>query len=297
MIDFKEITSPEIWELFARDFLADVGFKIVSSPDRGADEGKDFIVSETISGLASDHKLLSMVSCKHNAVSDKSVNESDESNILERMKAFGADCFIGVYSTLPSAGLNTRLNRLVERGEIISYKIYDKKLIEKRLLFDFHSMLLQRYFPQSYDNIKPIHCVVDEYVPLPCEVCGADLLKKSITKECSGNVVSVEDRDGVGIIKVYCACKDEKCDSLLEARYNKAKLLTGWCDLQDLLIPGRFLQHVLGVANSIRSGQRVYSDAAWEEQKNILISISQRVLRLTTKRERERFLDLLRSDY
>ncbi len=40
MIDFKEIPTGEIWELFARDFLQERGFYIESMPDRGADAGR-----------------------------------------------------------------------------------------------------------------------------------------------------------------------------------------------------------------------------------------------------------------
>ena len=42
MIDYCEIPSDgEIWELFARDLLEELGFIIESGPDRGADGGKD----------------------------------------------------------------------------------------------------------------------------------------------------------------------------------------------------------------------------------------------------------------
>jgi hypothetical protein len=32
MLDFKEISSGEEWELFARDFLQQIGFYVESSP-------------------------------------------------------------------------------------------------------------------------------------------------------------------------------------------------------------------------------------------------------------------------
>ncbi|MBI4806075.1 MAG: restriction endonuclease [Desulfovibrio sp.] len=297
MIDFKEISSPEVWELFTRDFLADMGFDIVSSPDRGADGGKDFIVSERVVGLASVHRLLTMVSCKHNIFSGKSVKESDEQNILERMKAFRADCFIGMYSTLPSAALNTRLQRLVDSGQIKSFKVYDHRLIEKELIEDSNSKLLLRYFPESYSVIKPIHNIVDEYVPALCEICGEDLLKKSVHNEYSANVVFAYNRDSEIIEKVYCACKGRACDSYLENQLFEKGLMTRWIDLQDLFIPGRFLQHILGVMNEMRDGYDKYTDSAWKEHRDILIAVAQRVLRVTTKRERDRMLTLLQLNF
>ena len=51
MIDFKEIPADgEVWEMFARDFLAETGFQIETPPDRGADGGKDLLVTERLVG-------------------------------------------------------------------------------------------------------------------------------------------------------------------------------------------------------------------------------------------------------
>jgi hypothetical protein len=92
MIDFTEITyDSDDWELFARDFLAEIGFTIESPPDRGPDQGKDMLVLETVSGKLHHYTFRWLVSCKHFATSGKAVNESkDEPNILERMRAFQA---------------------------------------------------------------------------------------------------------------------------------------------------------------------------------------------------------------
>jgi hypothetical protein len=47
-IDFSEVGSWENWELFARDLLIQLGFVIEVGPGRGADQGKDMIVSEQL---------------------------------------------------------------------------------------------------------------------------------------------------------------------------------------------------------------------------------------------------------
>ena len=45
MIDFKEIPyTDDTWELFARDFLTEMGFYVESTPDRGPDQGKDLLI-------------------------------------------------------------------------------------------------------------------------------------------------------------------------------------------------------------------------------------------------------------
>lgn len=65
IIDFKEIPpgnssdgEQDKFELFARDFLKEIlNFTIVSSPNRGADGGKDILCEEIQKGILSQKKL------------------------------------------------------------------------------------------------------------------------------------------------------------------------------------------------------------------------------------------------
>lgn len=91
-----------------------------------------------------------LVSCKHFAHSGNSVKENDEQNILERVRSFSAEGFMGFYSTVPSSGLNTRLYQLRNEGQIKEYRIFDHKLIENYLITEGFSELMLRYFPESY---------------------------------------------------------------------------------------------------------------------------------------------------
>jgi hypothetical protein len=75
---------------FARDFLAETGFQIETPPDRGADGGKDFLVTERLVGKVNTYPFRWLVSCKHFAKSKKSVSEKDEPNIRERLESFRA---------------------------------------------------------------------------------------------------------------------------------------------------------------------------------------------------------------
>jgi HJR/Mrr/RecB family endonuclease len=51
-LDFREIPSAQSgadrdqFELFAREFLVQEGFRIVEGPDRGPDKGRDLIAEE-----------------------------------------------------------------------------------------------------------------------------------------------------------------------------------------------------------------------------------------------------------
>src|SRR5262245_34570582 len=142
MINFKEISDGETWELFARDFLTQLGFFTESSPDRGSDAGKDMLVTEELTGKLGYYRFRWLVSCKHNAISGKAVNEDNEKNILERLESFSADGFIGFYSTVPSSALNSRLKRLRDSGKIKDYRIFDHKSIENHLIQVGYSVLL-----------------------------------------------------------------------------------------------------------------------------------------------------------
>src|SRR5258707_8268035 len=109
LIDFAEIRTGEVWELFAAQYLKEIGFTIESEPGRGSDGGKDLIVTEHLEGYLTKQHFRWLVSYKHFARSGKSVGADDEQNILERVKQFGADGFLGFYSTLASSARVTRL--------------------------------------------------------------------------------------------------------------------------------------------------------------------------------------------
>ena len=93
MIDWTEITDGDAWELFARDFLVAIGYVVEVGPARGADGGRDLLVSEQLKGIASSRKFTWLVSCKHYATSGSSVGPNDESDILDRIKQHKADGF------------------------------------------------------------------------------------------------------------------------------------------------------------------------------------------------------------
>lgn len=296
MIDFSEIKDGETWELFARDFLTELGFFIETSPDRGADAGKDMLASEELGGKLGRYKFRWLVSCKNNATSGKSVNEIDEQNILERIESFEADGFIGIYSTIPSSGLNTRLASLRQNLKIKDFRIFDHKLIENYLIRIGYSTLLIRYFPQSYINVKPLNLIVDEYLPLNCKVCNKDLLKSLFEEEYSGVIVNVENiqdyendavRKPTEITEIYFACKGEH-DRQLESYFFKKNKLTTWTDLSDLVIPLNFIRFIMSHLNQIRTNETVYSEQAFQQLKDLIIAVAQKVLRETTGKEIDR---------
>ncbi len=298
MIDYLEVPEDgEKWEAFARDFLVELGFSIESPPDRGADQGKDLLVVERLTGTLNRYPFRWLVSCKHFAKSSRSVSESDEKNVLERLAAFDANGFIGFYSTVPSAGLNNRLLKLRQQGHVRDYQIFDGHLIENYCLRIGYSRLLVRYFPQSYRLIAPLHVVEDEYLPLNCQSCGKDLLPELFAHEYPSVVSFVQSvtEDGKHHIRdIYWACKG-RCDTALQRRAHQLHdCSTSWEDIADLVIPAWFLRYLLVRTNRIRDEYDVYTDEAYQKEMYFLRAIAQKAMREMTERERERVRTLAR---
>jgi hypothetical protein len=283
--------------LFARDFLSEVGFTIESPPDRGPDQGKDMLVLETLTGNIHHYTFRWLVSCKHFATSRNAVNESkDEPNILERMRAFQAEGFLGFYSTIASSGLNGRLRELRNRGDIRDYQIFDHQLIEDYLMRLGFSRIFTRYFPESAKHVRPLHKVLDQYIPVACDVCGKDLLEALYRENYSGLVAQVKRRDeasGTATVEhMYFACKG-KCDRQMEAEcWAQFHETAPWKDLSDLVIPAEFLRWIMATLNRLRDGAK-YTDNAFEKEKELIMALSQKVFREMTERERNRVRDLV----
>ncbi len=302
MIDFTEISKDgEIWELFARDFLQELGFFVESSPDRGPDGGKDIIVTEDLKGNLGNYKFRWLVSCKHFALSNKSVQEKDETNILERIKDHNADGFIGFYSTLSSSGLNTRLNSLKNRSEIKDYKIFDHKIIENYLVTIGFSKIIMRYLPENYKSVKPLHIISETYVPLECAYCKKDILEALYREDYIGNIIFViiknrSNHSSKYIEDIYCCCKGN-CDKLLdESNYNK-NIVTKHFTISNIAIPNLFLDFILTCLNTTRSDKYIYTNEAFDKLRDIIVAISQKVFREMTSEEQERASQLKKNRF
>lgn len=291
MLDFAEINNGEDWELFARDFLQLEGFFIETNLDRGTDGGKDFLVSETIKGKVGQYKFTWLVSCKHKAVSKRAVSEADEPNILERVKSFNADGFIGIYTTVPSSGLNNRLKQLKENQVLKDYKVFDHKMIENIMLGIGYSTLMARYLPVSYNNVKPLHIIFGKYEALNCDNCGKDLLMEMTRTNFNATIVHVTGENLSHILDIYVAC--QPCDHILQYKFRNEGLNTiKWNSLNDLLNTATFLRYLMATLNNLRNGTDTYDDKAFTKEKGVFLRLAQKVMREMNQIDKERH-DLL----
>lgn len=301
ILNFKEIPeanksngSQDTFELFTREMLDMLGFKILVNPDRGQDGGRDLIVEEKRVGLLDDTKVRWLISCKHKVHSGSSVVNSDEEDIIDRVKSHKCGGFMGVYSTIVSSPLNRKLENIKDQIEV---QIFDNEKIERLLLKnESGKKLIRRFFPKSYqllDNNEPSN-LLDEYVPLKCSCCGKDLLKK----DYGGIIVFVEDikhkKEDVTKTKyvdIYYACKGT-CDDKLQDYYYSLGYSSGWEDISDIIIPYKYLQWVMSIINRIRSGEDIYTDKAFNKLKDFLIAISQMTLKNQSQEDIRRVMQL-----
>ena len=308
IVDFKEIPEAHIasgnqdqFELFCQEFLKFMGMEIISVPDRGADGGKDLLCIEKRKGILGYINFKWLVSCKHKAHTGNAVLPTDEENIWDRVTQHGAQGFMGFYSTILSAGLNTRLNSYKEKIEVA---IFNAESIETMLLSNsLGNNLFKRFFPKSYDRwnltSKKPSSLFDKYEPLYCDCCGKDLLDESVVEEYMGMIAFVSDRSfreqnnykKDKIVDIYCACKGN-CDRKLEQRYTAQGYSTGWEDISDLKIPYKYVQWIMANMNNIREGNVVFEDDAYAKLKHIILCIGQYVIKGNSDSDIERIKEL-----
>ena len=282
--------DPDRFEMFARDFLGALGFRLQEGPGRGADRGRDLLVREKVTGAISSAEKLWLVSAKHKAHSGKSVTDADEPDPIGRARKFGAQGFMAFYSTIPSSGLDDTFARV--RPEIDVF-VWDKGRIEVALASDLRLKdVFQAYFPESYQRLrvrsgKPSR-LFPELLPLTCNYCGKDLLGED------GIVAFVQESgptEELEVVDLYWSCRGV-CDKVLSDRLTKEQVTT-WESLNDLRIPIVFMRYVIATMNNLYSNQDRFTKKAFEKEKEFLVAMAQTVFRDTTAEQEERIKDLI----
>lgn len=165
IVNFADIPSSnkggkyqDFFEQFACAFLEAKGFEIVQRPDRGPDGKKDLLVKEIQKGFSGISETMWLVSCKHKAHSNRSVTDTDEPDISDRVKKFDCDGFIGFYSTIASSGLSNKLQSLKNNSKGFKYIIYDNARISSELLtMNQSAAIIANFFPNSYDKYRQLN--------------------------------------------------------------------------------------------------------------------------------------------
>lgn len=158
IIDFKEIPitnrskigNSDSFEFFAREFLKELGYRIINDPARGPDGGVDLIVGEK-TNLG---EIKWLVSCKHYANGGSTVGTTQEQNISDRIDSSGCDGFMGFYSTHASQFL---MDNLDKKKSKYAYYIFDSEKIERYIIGDLKfDKLFLRFFPDSFSKVRKL---------------------------------------------------------------------------------------------------------------------------------------------
>ena len=302
VLDFKEIPEAhkatgeqDKFELFARDFFAHLGYKIIREPGRGADGGADILIEEERKGISGNTSVRWLVSCKHKAHSGASVSKTDENEIRDSVESNVCQGFIGFYSTIPSSGLISK----VEGIDAIEHQFFDSSKIEQMLLASPKGLeIAERYFPESFsswskENPNPAQ-IFAEHSRLFCKNCSED-----ITEGQRGIVVEwskfKEREDGTHyrhVKEIYWCCRGKRgCDHILVDQRRGDGYNDEWEDIFDLRIPTMYIRRVMASLNQIY-GEYEYTPEAFEASKELLITLFPYVARNLTQKEVQRVMDL-----
>lgn len=301
-LDFKEIPEAnhggglqDTFELFARDVLSYLGYRIVEDPDRGADGGRDLIVEEVMHGINSEDTVRWLVSCKHFAHSGRSVSDNDENNINDRLRQHDCQGFMGFYSTIVSSGLADRLS-----GAPFHY-VFDNQKIEAIMLKDLEGQrIAARYFPKSFKQYQIEHPspsdVFGHLEPIECEVCHKNLLLDTE----HGNYILLkkiirENKEGVPAIdkkysKLVFACKEH--DQEVSDKYRREGYIDGWEDIDDLCNPTIWIKRLMAFVNGIFN-ENDLTEEAFCQVKRMFIRTYPYICRHLTSKEYNRVRHLM----
>ena len=172
-IDFTNIATGEDFELLCEDLLDSMGFFIESKVARGPDLGRDILAIQTLvdkAGISETHRYL--IECKHNAVSGKSVLETDIGNPIGRMGCHNCNRYILITSTVASEKVRNQLNSI--SNIVPSYKatIWSKSDLRK-FLDEYPGVTTRHFNPISKladskdESLEKVKKMCKEYLELP----------------------------------------------------------------------------------------------------------------------------------
>jgi len=172
----------------------------------------------------------------------------------------------------------------------IEVELFDNEKIERHLLEKPElKQIFERFFPKSYklfhEKYKLPKAINDSKLKIKCSVCGKDLSNEDGIVAFGNN--RNNNKNESEILDMYWACRGE-CDRILEKAYQARGMWTSWEEFSDLSIPLIFMHWVITTMNSIRNDNHKFSDAAYEKFTEFTFAMAQRVVRETSREERER---------
>ena len=122
-------------------------------------------------------------------------------------------------------------------------------------------------------NLKKPSNLLGNYEPLICECCGIDVLKNGTEA-----IIGFVQKENDVIENIYVACKGD-CDKKIQEKLRKKEFYSSWNSINDLLIPYKYLEFNIAIMNQLRNSEKEYKDEAFNKLKEIIVSLSQFVMK------------------
>lgn len=129
----------------------------VSRSGRGADEGRDLLVTTLLADCIASRTIRWVVQCKHKAVSGKSVGPGDfanDFNFSEVLTHHDATGYLLACSTRPSTRLQAHIDKLASDSDTHKYVVWDYSKICEEVFR--HDGVMQQFFPEAYRQHKKL---------------------------------------------------------------------------------------------------------------------------------------------
>jgi hypothetical protein len=127
----------------------------VSRSGRGADEGRDLLLTTLVADCIAPRTIRWVVQCKHKAVSGKSVSPSDfaaDFHFREVLSHHNATGYLLACSTRPSTRLQSHLDKLTGDSDTHMYVVWDYAKICEEVFR--HEGVMRQFFPETYRRHK-----------------------------------------------------------------------------------------------------------------------------------------------
>jgi hypothetical protein len=216
MINFTYLPRDGVkFEQLIRELFISIGFETVWT-GVGPDGGKDLIVTEKRKGMFGELSKRWLVSCKHNAESNRAVGVHDIVNISDAMRTVNATGFVLACSTYPSSSLVRRLDELSATSNT-DYVVLDGVAIEKLILTPGSFFLLNRFFPEDERNNQWNVFSTDELGVWSASYKGHFFFYTSRDRITNPPLSGIET-----IIEVYDKAIEDTCSRVREAICNNS---------------------------------------------------------------------------
>jgi hypothetical protein len=151
-LDFSELSSKPAGENL-EGLVRLIGERLgltVSWTGRGADQGRDLILTETQSGQIGSTPVRWLVNCKDNSKTNQSVSEQEVGSVVDKVRQHDCAGFLLATTTTVGAALKAKLDGLQGNPpDRIQTRVWDRFELTAMLLSDPFADLLRQFFPKE----------------------------------------------------------------------------------------------------------------------------------------------------